>query len=53
MPRARVPVHAQFYGVHAYGANGGDVVRNYSAAAGGGLVKVDNGSPAFRRSRAT
>ncbi len=34
---------AQFYGVGAYGANGGDVVRNYSAAAGGGLVKVGNG----------
>ena len=34
---------AQFYGVAAYGANGGDVVRNYTPAAGGGLVKIDNG----------
>jgi hypothetical protein len=35
---------AQLYGVNAYGANGGDVVRNYSPAAGGGLVKIDNGT---------
>jgi len=34
---------AQLYGVAAYGANGGDVVRNYTASAGGGLVKIDNG----------
>ncbi len=36
---------AQLYGVKAYGANGGEVVRNYTSAAGGGLVKVDNGVP--------
>ena len=35
---------AQFYGVSAYGANGGDVVRNYGSSAGGGLVKIDNGT---------
>ena len=35
---------AQFYGVSAYGANGGDVVRNYTTAAGGQLVKIDNGT---------
>ena len=35
---------AQFYGVSAYGANGGDVVRNYTSAAGGELVKIDNGT---------
>lgn len=35
---------AQVYGVAAYGANGVDVVRNYSTAQGGGLVKVTNGT---------
>ena len=35
---------AQFYGVSAYGANGGDVVRNYTSSAGGGLVKIANGT---------
>jgi hypothetical protein len=33
------------YGVTPYGANGDGVVDNYSAAAGGGLVKFDNGTP--------
>jgi len=36
---------AQVYGVSAYSANGNDVVRNYSQSYGGGLVKVDNGTP--------
>jgi hypothetical protein len=31
------------YGVSPYGANGKDVVDNYTPAAGGGLVKVANG----------
>jgi hypothetical protein len=31
------------YGVSPYGANGKDVVDNYTTAAGGGLVKVTNG----------
>ena len=31
------------YGVKPYGANGKDVVDNYTASAGGGLVKVANG----------
>jgi hypothetical protein len=31
------------YGVSPYGANGKDVVANYSTAYGGGLVKVGNG----------
>ena len=35
---------AQVYGVAAYGANGNGVVRNYTSSAGGGLVKVDNGT---------
>ena len=33
------------YGVSPYGANGKDVVDNYTPAAGGGLVKVANGVP--------
>jgi hypothetical protein len=33
------------YGVSPYGANGKDVVDNYSQAYGGGLVKVGNGIP--------
>jgi hypothetical protein len=33
------------YGVSPYGANGKDVVDNYTPAAGGGLVKVWNGIP--------
>jgi hypothetical protein len=32
------------YGVHPYGANGLDVVANYTAADGGGLVKIANGT---------
>ena len=32
------------YGVSPYGANGKDVVNNYTSAAGGGLVKVTNGT---------
>jgi hypothetical protein len=32
----------QVYGVNPYSANGNTVVRNYTPAAGGGLVKVDN-----------
>src|SRR5690242_9498837 len=32
------------YGVSPYGANGKDVVDNYTTAAGGGLVKVTNGT---------
>jgi hypothetical protein len=35
---------AQVYGVSAYNANGNSVVRNYTAADGGGLVKVSNGT---------
>lgn len=35
---------AQVYGVSAYGANGNGVVRNYTTASGGGLVKIDNGT---------
>ena len=35
---------AQVYGVSAYGANGNGVVRNYTSASGGALVKVDNGT---------
>jgi len=31
------------YGVSPYGANGKDVVNNYTTASGGGLVKVGNG----------
>ena len=33
------------YGVSPYGANGKDVVDNYTTASGGGLVKVVNGTP--------
>jgi hypothetical protein len=33
------------YGVSPYGANGKDVVDNYTPASGGGLVKVANGTP--------
>lgn len=36
---------AQVYGVSPYQANGVDVVRNYSASVGGGLVTVANGTP--------
>jgi hypothetical protein len=36
------------YGVSPYGANGKDVVVNYTHAAGGGLSKVLNGVPGFR-----
>ncbi len=32
------------YGVHPYGANGKDVVDNYTTASGGGLVRIANGS---------
>lgn len=32
------------YGVHPYSANGDQVVNNYSGAAGGGLVKIANGT---------
>lgn len=35
---------AQVYGVTAYGANGGTVVRNYSTTYGGNLVTVANGT---------
>ena len=35
---------AQIYGVSPYGANGDNVVRNYTTAAGGNLVKVTNGT---------
>ncbi|MBI1376374.1 MAG: CHAP domain-containing protein [Frankiales bacterium] len=35
---------AQVYGTTAYGANGADVVANYSTSYGGGLVKVTNGT---------
>jgi len=35
---------AQVYGVAPYGANGDNVVRNYTAADGGHLVKIANGS---------
>jgi hypothetical protein len=33
------------YGVSPYGANGKDVVDNYTPAAGGGLVRIANGTP--------
>jgi hypothetical protein len=33
------------YGVSPYGANGKDVVDNYSPIYGGGLVKIANGTP--------
>ena len=33
------------YGVSPYGANGKDVVDNYTPASGGGLVKLVNGTP--------
>jgi hypothetical protein len=33
------------YGVSPYGANGKDVVDNYTTASGGGLVKISNGAP--------
>jgi hypothetical protein len=33
------------YGVSPYGANGKDVVDNYSPADGGGLVRLSNGTP--------
>jgi len=33
------------YGVSPYGANGKDVVDNYSPVYGGGLVKIANGTP--------
>ena len=36
---------AQIYGVHAYSANGVDVVADYSPSDGGGLVKIQNGTP--------
>ncbi|MEY2460758.1 MAG: hypothetical protein QOG30_2588 [Acidimicrobiaceae bacterium] len=36
---------AQIYGVSAYGANGNQVVTNYSTSYGGGLQKVNNGTP--------
>jgi len=36
---------AQVYGVSPYGANGDNVVRNYTTADGGNLVKVANGTP--------
>jgi hypothetical protein len=35
---------AQVYGVAAYAANGNGVVRNYSTAYGGSLVKINNGT---------
>lgn len=35
---------AQIYGVHAYSANGVDVVSDYSPSDGGGLVKIANGT---------
>ncbi len=35
---------AQVYGVAPYGANGDGVVRNYTTADGGGLVKIANGT---------
>ena len=35
---------AQVYGTTAYGANGSDVVKNYSTAYGGNLVKIANGT---------
>ncbi|HET7899561.1 MAG TPA: CHAP domain-containing protein, partial [Candidatus Nanopelagicales bacterium] len=35
---------AQVYGTKAYQANGSQVVRNYSTAYGGGLVKISNGT---------
>ena len=34
----------QVYGTQPYQANGVEVVRNYTAARGGGLVRVDNGT---------
>ena len=34
---------AQVYGTKAYQANGSQVVRNYRAAYGGGLVTIANG----------
>lgn len=33
------------YGVHPYSANGVDVVSDYTPADGGGLVKIQNGTP--------
>lgn len=33
------------YGVSPYGANGKDVVDNYTSASGGGLVRIANGTP--------
>ena len=35
---------AQIYGVSAYGANGNTVVSNYTQSAGGGLVRINNGT---------
>jgi hypothetical protein len=35
----------EVYGVRAYSADGYDVVANYSKADGGGLVKIQNGTP--------
>jgi len=35
---------AQVYGTAAFGANGADVVRNYSTKYGGNLVKITNGT---------
>ena len=35
---------AQIYGVSAYSANGNTVVKNYTTAAGGNLVRVGNGT---------
>jgi hypothetical protein len=36
---------AQIYGVKGYGANGNQVVSNYLPSYGGGLQRVDNGTP--------
>jgi hypothetical protein len=36
---------SQIYGVSGYGANGNQVVSNYSTAYGGGLQKIANGTP--------
>jgi hypothetical protein len=35
---------AQIYGASSYGANGNTVVQNYTSAAGGGLVRIGNGT---------
>jgi len=43
-PELTMRFMALAYGVSSYGANGNDVVRNYTTSDGGGLVRITNGT---------